>query len=112
MFMRYEAFLVASERLQMHAPFPGRLQISDSAALDRPHSPLPSPGPSRATRCPHAQQPNFSPAQEYGPTKLVGLGRVVHARSGNNGSKTNVGLWVRHTDEHAWLCALLTHVYS
>lgn len=39
----------------------------------------------------------------YGPTKVVPLGYVVHARSGDKGSDANVGFYVRHDDEWPWL---------
>lgn len=39
----------------------------------------------------------------YGPTKLVPLGYVAHARSGDKGSDANVGFYVRHSDEWPWL---------
>lgn len=39
----------------------------------------------------------------YGPTEMVPLGYVVHARSGDKGSDANVGFYVRHDDEWPWL---------
>lgn len=43
-----------------------------------------------------------------GPTTRAPLGYVVHARSGDKGSDCNVGFFVRHPDEWAWLRSLLT----
>lgn len=100
-FMRYEPFLIAYEGLQMHAHF--------LAAFKSPTQPrsiaLTAPYPHPALHGPQAVRTPSSlisqRAKKYGPTKLVALGTVVHARSGDNGSKANVGLWVRHSDEHA-----------
>ncbi|KAM0750762.1 DUF1446-domain-containing protein [Meredithblackwellia eburnea MCA 4105] len=47
-------------------------------------------------------------AAEWGPTRRMALGRVVHARSGDKGSDANVGFFVRHDDEWPWLRDLLT----
>lgn len=44
----------------------------------------------------------------FGATVRVPLGSVVHARSGDKGSDCNVGFWVRHQDEYAWLQNLLS----
>jgi hypothetical protein len=43
----------------------------------------------------------------YGATVKAPLGTIVHARSGDKGSDCNVGFWVRHADEYAWLQSLL-----
>lgn len=43
-----------------------------------------------------------------GPTTWAPLGYVVHARSGDKGSDSNVGFFVRHADEWDWLRSLLT----
>ncbi|KAK4047871.1 hypothetical protein OIO90_006032 [Microbotryomycetes sp. JL221] len=48
------------------------------------------------------------PLDSFGPTRLVPLGLVVHARSGDKGSDANVGFFVRHDDEWPWLRSLLT----
>src|SRR6478609_5633871 len=44
----------------------------------------------------------------YGPTKKVCLGTRVHARSGDEGSNANVGLWVQDDDEYEWLRSFMT----
>jgi hypothetical protein len=44
----------------------------------------------------------------FGPTIRSPLGTIVHARSGDKGSDCNVGFWVRHVDEYAWLQSLLS----
>ncbi|KAF3046771.1 hypothetical protein E8E11_008017 [Didymella keratinophila] len=44
----------------------------------------------------------------FGATVRAPLGTVVHARSGDKGSDCNVGFWVRHGDEFAWLQSLLS----
>ncbi|KAJ4999829.1 hypothetical protein K4K48_003498 [Colletotrichum sp. SAR 10_66] len=43
-----------------------------------------------------------------GPTELAPLGSIVHARSGDKADNSNVGFFVRHQDEYAWLRSLLT----
>ena len=44
----------------------------------------------------------------FGPTEYAPLGSIVHARSGDKGDNSNVGFFVRHDDEYAWLRNLLT----
>lgn len=44
----------------------------------------------------------------FGSSVRAPLGAVVHARSGDKGSDCNVGFWVRHQDEYAWLRNLLS----
>lgn len=44
----------------------------------------------------------------FGATVRAPLGTIVHARSGDKGSDCNVGFWVRHHDEYAWLQLLLS----
>lgn len=44
----------------------------------------------------------------FGNTVRAPLGSIVHARSGDKGSDCNVGFWVRHQDEYAWLQNLLS----
>lgn len=45
---------------------------------------------------------------DFGATVRAALGTIVHARSGDKGSDCNVGFWVRHHDEYAWLRTLLS----
>jgi hypothetical protein len=49
-----------------------------------------------------------TPLTSFGPTISSPLGTIVHARSGDKGSDCNIGLWVRHADEYAWLQSLLS----
>jgi len=44
----------------------------------------------------------------FGASVRAPLGTIVHARSGDKGSDCNVGFWVRHQDEYAWLRNLLS----
>ncbi|KAF2788661.1 DUF1446-domain-containing protein [Melanomma pulvis-pyrius CBS 109.77] len=44
----------------------------------------------------------------FGATVPAPLGTIVHGRSGDKGSDCNVGFWVRHQDEYAWLQNLLS----
>ncbi|KAF2175776.1 DUF1446-domain-containing protein [Zopfia rhizophila CBS 207.26] len=46
--------------------------------------------------------------RSFGEIVQVPLGTVVHARSGDKGSDCNVGFWVRHEDEYAWLRTFLS----
>ncbi|GAA5907612.1 hypothetical protein JCM8208_000017 [Rhodotorula glutinis] len=48
------------------------------------------------------------PLSTYGETTTGPLGWIVHARSGDKGSDSNVGFFVRHEDEFPWLRDLLT----
>jgi hypothetical protein len=43
-----------------------------------------------------------------GPTKLVPLGTVFGARSGDKGGNANVGVWARDDAAYAWLASYLT----
>lgn len=49
-----------------------------------------------------------SALESFGPTRTAPLGYIVHARSGDKGSDCNVGFYVRHEDEYAWLRSLLS----
>lgn len=44
----------------------------------------------------------------FGPATRAPLGYVAHARSGDKGSDSNVGFFVRHADEWDWLRSILT----
>ena len=44
----------------------------------------------------------------FGPTCKEPLGSIVHGRSGDKADNSNVGFFVRHTDEYPWLQSLLT----
>ncbi|KAF2469514.1 DUF1446-domain-containing protein [Lindgomyces ingoldianus] len=46
--------------------------------------------------------------KSFGKTVESPIGTIVHARSGDKGSDCNVGFWVRHQDEYAWLRNLLS----
>lgn len=59
------------------------------------------------------QRPSYETAHpvslgSFGATQRVPLGHIVHARSGDKANNSNVGFFVRHVDEYAWLQALLT----
>ena len=47
-------------------------------------------------------------AKDYGPTKLVPFGDVVHARSGDKGANANLGVWTDNPDAAEWLSGFLT----
>jgi hypothetical protein len=44
----------------------------------------------------------------FGPTKSAPLGSIVHARSGDKANNSNVGFFVRNSDEYPWLQSFLT----
>ncbi|KAJ9646688.1 hypothetical protein H2204_000380 [Knufia peltigerae] len=64
-----------------------------------------------------AEYPTIRPSYEtenpvdlasLGVTVQAPLGSIVHARSGDKADNTNVGFFVRHEDEYAWLRTILT----
>ncbi|KAJ0158896.1 hypothetical protein CTA2_10681 [Colletotrichum tanaceti] len=57
---------------------------------------------------PPAVDLNLSSHLGLGPATTAPLGHVVHARSGDKGSDSNVGFFVRNADEWDWLRSLLT----
>ncbi|KAF5986409.1 DUF1446 domain-containing protein [Fusarium bulbicola] len=63
---------------------------------------------------PYVHQQEIQPVSEpqpllsFGPSIMAPLGYIVHARSGDKGSDCNIGFFVRHEDEYAWLKSLLT----
>ncbi|KAK4544962.1 hypothetical protein LTR36_003867 [Oleoguttula mirabilis] len=82
-----------------------KVHLWDGQSLDIPPPPQSKTFP--------AQQPSQPAAAavttaDFGPTTRGPLGWVVHARSGDKGSNCNVGFWVRHKDEWAWLRSLLS----
>ncbi|KAL2414734.1 hypothetical protein ABEF95_000697 [Exophiala dermatitidis] len=46
--------------------------------------------------------------ESLGPTTKAALGKIVHARSGDKADNSNIGFFVRHKDEYAWLQTFLT----
>jgi hypothetical protein len=48
------------------------------------------------------------PGVPGGPTKLVPLGTLFGARSGDKGGNANVGVWAKDDASYAWLAAYLT----
>jgi hypothetical protein len=71
--------------------------------------------PPKATRVFGAQQPSAPrfvgpgvAAGEWGETVRAPLGLVVHARSGDKGSDSNVGFFVSGAEEFEWLRRLLS----
>ena len=56
----------------------------------------------------HDVTTNIVDPKTFGATTQAPLGAIVHGRSGDKGSDCNVGFWVRHQDEYAWLQNLLS----
>lgn len=48
------------------------------------------------------------PLSSFGSTTREPLGSIVHARSGDKANNSNVGFFVRHSDEYPWLQSMLT----
>ncbi|KAK3078524.1 hypothetical protein LTS18_007290 [Coniosporium uncinatum] len=57
---------------------------------------------------PSYEASNPLPLNQFAPTGRAPLGSIVHARSGNKANNSNVGFFVRHTDEYPWLQSFLT----
>ncbi|KAF0960266.1 acyclic terpene utilization AtuA family protein [Rhodococcus sp. T7] len=57
-----------------------------------------------------SQLPEQNPpaVPDSGPTRVVELGALVHARSGDKGGNSNVGLWVKDRAHWPWLQGTLT----
>jgi hypothetical protein len=83
-----------------------KIHLTSGEVLDIPPPPESRTWPTRQP----TQDTTMTPADlsTFGPTIRVPLGTVVHARSGDKGSDCNVGFWVRHRDEYAWLQTLLS----
>lgn len=105
MFIRYEPFLFPYAKLNVRTHI-----LSDGKAPGIQTIAVANPRP-RETLFPGQNSFDSLQAYEpeaYGPCKFAPLGLIVHARSGDKGSNANVGFWVRHEDEYAWLCSLLS----
>lgn len=80
--------------------------LATGEVIDIPPPPVtktyPRVQPSQATTLEIAELSSF------GETVRAPLGTIVHGRSGDKGSDCNVGFWVRHQDEYAWLRNLLS----
>jgi hypothetical protein len=95
---------------------PGRVEPGPGRVEPGPGRPGEAPGPlgasglgasgdsGRAGR--PADRPVSLPVA--GPTRLVPLGVIAGARSGDKGGNANVGVWVRTAAEFGWLDAYLT----
>ncbi len=57
---------------------------------------------------PSSETANPVDLSSFGPTVFAPLGSIVNARSGDKGDNSNIGFFVRNTDEYPWLQALLT----
>ncbi|KAF1354087.1 DUF1446-domain-containing protein [Lizonia empirigonia] len=83
-----------------------RVHLASGAAIDIPPPPetktWPRQQPTRDTTATPRDLGSF------GATIRAPLGTIVHARSGDKGSDCNVGFWVHHHDEYAWLQTLLS----
>lgn len=83
-----------------------RVHLASGATIDIPPPPETKTWPrQQPTRDTTASPRGFG---SFGATIRAPLGTIVHARSGDKGSDCNVGFWVRHHDEYAWLQTLLS----
>jgi hypothetical protein len=71
--------------------------LADGRRIPVPHPPA---GPLLAQ--PPAQEPDAPPA-DAGPLRSVPLATLAHARCGDKGGNSNVGLWARHPAAWPWL---------
>jgi hypothetical protein len=82
-----------------------RIHLQDGNVVDIP--------PPTVVKIYERHQPSYDTADpielsSFGPTTLAPIGYIVHARSGDKGSNSNCGFYVRHEDEYAWLRTILT----
>ncbi|MBN1093427.1 DUF1446 domain-containing protein [Blastococcus sp. TML/M2B] len=81
-----------------------RAVLADGTVLD-------APTPSRTATDDEIAQPRHpepSPAADAGATRRVLLGEFAHARAGDKGGNSNVGLWVSDPAHWEWLRTTLT----
>jgi hypothetical protein len=57
---------------------------------------------------PSYETQNPAKLDSFGPSEQAPLGSIVHARSGDKANNSNVGLFVRHSDEYPWLQSFMT----
>ena len=82
----------------------GSMSASSSTAKRRPSR---RRGPRRSrTRSPYRRHRRGR--YPSGPTRIVPLGRVAGARSGDKGGNANVGFWTRSAEAYLWLEQFLT----
>ncbi|GMG28671.1 unnamed protein product [Aspergillus oryzae] len=65
------------------------------------------------TRIYPIQRPSYEtkipiPLSQFGAKEAAPLGSIVHARSGDKGDNSNLGFFVRNSDEYPWLQSFLT----
>ncbi|KAF9701568.1 hypothetical protein EKO04_001083 [Ascochyta lentis] len=83
-----------------------RVHLASRAAID-----IPPPSNTKTWPKQHPTQDTTVTPRDlsnFGATVRAPLGTIVHARSGDKGSDCNIGFWVRHHDEFAWLQSLLS----
>ena len=70
------------------------------------------PAPSATQHYP-IERPSYETAKpvdlaSFGASRLMPLGSIVHARSGDKANNSNIGFFVRHEDEYPWLQSFIT----
>lgn len=82
-----------------------RVVLDNSTTLDVPSAPATKIYPTQRLSYETTNPVSLS---DFGTTKTVPLGSIVHARSGDKANNCNVGFFVRHADEYPWLQSFLT----
>ncbi len=83
--------------------------LADGRRLAVPHppaGPLVAQPPSQDVAQPPSQ--DVAPAGVDGPTRSVPLGLIAHARCGDKGGNSNIGLWARDAAAWPWLSGFLS----
>lgn len=98
MFMELFPGTISYTRLPHRVVLPGKIIEVQHHGIT---ASLPSKRPSAETADPVS-------LETFGETKLVPLGAVAHARSGDKGDNCNVGFFSRNAAEYKWLQSFLT----
>ncbi|OOO08094.1 protein of unknown function DUF1446 [Aspergillus oryzae] len=82
-----------------------RIILSNGIQQGAPSAPV--------TRIYPIQRPSYEtkipiPLSQFGAKEAAPLGSIVHARSGDKGDNSNLGFFVRNSDEYPWLQSFLT----
>src|SRR5690606_15037915 len=75
------------------------VSLEDGRTIDIPPHARAIPAPPQPV---HAE-PGALPRDARRPTQRAALGRVAHARSGDKGGNSNVGIWAAHPKAWPWL---------
>jgi hypothetical protein len=76
--------------------------LDDGRAIDIPLPPTAAFSPK------HRAAPLPEPIRLSGQTRRVPLGEIIHARAGDKGGNSNLGVWARRPEAWDWIRASLT----